>query len=152
MAVCCRRRKTLDLPKDIVQYAGILRCADTMQILRGDRYADDDRTLGGINPAGTGWFIIAGGQNNRVKTGDEYGQDICFACDFIGRFLGCPQRPQQHIRFVGGDDACSFSVGEDPLQKPEVPALSDIAGIGQIHNVVADKSHRISPPFAPAAR
>lgn len=152
MTACFRRGKTFDLPEHLIQNAGQRCRADTMQVVRGDINTDGDRTLGRINHAGPGRAVNSGIQNGRVKTGGEYGQDIAFAGDLVCRFLGCPKRPQDHVRLGGGGDAFPLRGGEYPLLKPVVPALSDVAGIGQIHNVVADKGHYIFLPFLRDAR
>jgi len=145
------RGKTPDVPEHMVQDVGRRR-ADTMKILSGNRHADDNRTLGCINHARSIRSMIAGGQDNRVKPGGGCNKGIHFPDDLVSRLFCRPQRPHHCIRIAGGCNALPLRGCKHPLQKPVVPALPDIAGIGQVHDIVADKIQNNCLPFLPDAQ
>ena len=148
VAAVFRRGKTLDVPEHMVQDVGRRR-ADTMKILSGNRHADANRTLGRINHAGPGRAMIAGGEQDRIKPGCGCGKGIDFPDDLVSSLFCRPQRPHHCIRLRGGGNDLPLRAGKHPLQKPFVAALPDVAGIGQVHYVVADKSQNNCLPFPP---
>jgi hypothetical protein len=61
-----RLAKTLDVPEHMIQNAGQRCRADAMQMIRGDRNADDNRALGRINHAGPGRVMFIRGHYDRI--------------------------------------------------------------------------------------
>ncbi len=151
IAAFFRRGKTLDVPEHMLQDVGRRR-ADTVKILSGNRHADANRTLGCTNHAGPDRAMIAGGEQDRIKPGRRCGKGIHFPDDLVRSFFCRPQRPHHRIRIAGSGNALPFRECKHPLQKPVVAALPDVAGIGQVHNIVADKSHNNCLPFLPDAQ
>jgi hypothetical protein len=123
-----------------------------MNIACVNGYADENRAVGPTNYAGSGRALIAGGQNDRVKPGCGCNKGIHFPDDLVSRLFCRPQRPHYGIRLDCSGNALPFRACEYPLQKPVVATLPDVAGIGQVHDIVADKSQNNCLPFLPVAR
>jgi len=115
IAASFRRGKTIDAPERTVQDVG-RRCADTMKILSGNRHADDNRTLGCINHAGTDRAMISGGQNDRIKPGCGCNKGVLFPDDLIRSLFCRPQRPHHGIRIAGSGNELPLRAGKHPLQ------------------------------------